>query len=930
MNELVITPLQSAGELAQLIHRAADSLVLATTAAEVLEARDMAEFAYDAAKRAARLAKAKDAHDEIAARAHRAQADALEILAKAKRKLADEYDAAQERGEVAGHGGKRGNQHAAKVGDDNVATVADIGLTRPEVFEARQIRDAIVADPDVIRRTLDDILEKGEEPTKALLRKALAPVIAKERKVAQSEKKERRVQREISLAAKIEALPTRRYGVILADPEWRFEPYSRESGMDRSPDNHYPTSGTDDIAARDVPSIAADDCVLFLWATAPMLPDALRVMAAWGFEYKSHLIWAKERSGEARGTGYWFSSEHELLLVGTKGNVPAPAMGAQWRSLITARVEGHSEKPEVFLEMVEDYFPTLPKIELNRRGPARKGWDAWGLETDRVEDAENRSSESILGLQGLRATPPEGAGRPDAGLLERGDAMALLDRAIDDVISERAEQPSEGAAEAEVDLYELALAIVLEDPESTGDLIRAAAIERRLGISWDAALVLAKCIKADEEAEQEPPPEGAGTEIVSRLANDHERAVTFVGGVPDPVAEAVIAAGLAPNAFILDLNRGLTLEGEIDLPSRLFRHPVEFMDSKRTGGESRLLLRHPRLRDYLPVADFLDDIEAKTGIRPEWQAEDEFGRDFGALWRWYHAVDLCSDKHFKDLLRTAHFTEPECIFNAVNFGLSNKCLSVKNARAVMAHLGSIEPDDRSAEALAGKGLSPYRDGSKKYIAPNISLRGDAGAWLTIHGMEDGWLGYVGKFLSVTAEGMKRREKDTPVEIEPPLLDLPDDHDDTVDEDADPVDETGDSIVETADTVDEIDDTGADTPTLPPAPGHNAPIEMHVGHMRNGSFARLQVRRDDDGRFTIATHYEIKGFCQGPGPIDGTFMDFSRALAAALASLRMALKTVADMPDGVLTDQQRGAAKGGVKWIDGKMATWGLAPESEAA
>jgi hypothetical protein len=90
-----------------------------------------------------------------------------------------------------------------------------------------------------------------------------------------------RGKREAQLGARQCALPQARYGVIYADPEWRFEPYSRETGMDRAADNHYPTSELCDIKDRDVASIAADDCVLFLWATMPMLPQALEVMAAW-------------------------------------------------------------------------------------------------------------------------------------------------------------------------------------------------------------------------------------------------------------------------------------------------------------------------------------------------------------------------------------------------------------------------------------------------------------------------------------------------------------------------------------------------------------------------------------------------------------------------------------------------------------------------
>jgi N6-adenosine-specific RNA methylase IME4 len=189
-------------------------------------------------------------------------------------------------------------------------------------------------------------------------------------------KAERRAKRELELSSKQVALPNKRYGVIVADPEWRFEPYSRETGMDRAADNHYVTNVTEVIAARDVPSIAASDCVLFLWATAPMLRDAFRVMEAWGFTYKSQAVWDKVHIG----TGYWFRNRHELLLVGTQGDIPAPAMGEQFPSVFTIARKEHSAKPVQFLELIEQYFPNLPKIELNRRGPPRPGWDAWGNE----------------------------------------------------------------------------------------------------------------------------------------------------------------------------------------------------------------------------------------------------------------------------------------------------------------------------------------------------------------------------------------------------------------------------------------------------------------------------------------------------------------------------------------------------------------------
>lgn len=116
-------------------------------------------FAYDAAKSAARFARAKQAHDDVLAAVWRAQADALEIEAGAKRRLADEYDAAQQRGEV---GQQTGRPKVVRDGNDfSAATAADLGLTRRDIHEARQIRDAEVSEPGIVRRVLDERIAQG-------------------------------------------------------------------------------------------------------------------------------------------------------------------------------------------------------------------------------------------------------------------------------------------------------------------------------------------------------------------------------------------------------------------------------------------------------------------------------------------------------------------------------------------------------------------------------------------------------------------------------------------------------------------------------------------------------------------------------------------------------------------------------------------------
>jgi len=162
------------------------------------------------------------------------------------------------------------------------------------------------------------------------------------------------------------------YGVLYADPPWKYETFS-ENGMDRSADNHYPTMSMFDMLAIEIP--AADDCVMFMWATVPMLPEALDLLSTWGFDYKSHICWIKDR----QGTGYWTRNKHELLLIATKGNVPAPAMGTQPPSVIELPLGKHSEKPAFFADMISTLYPTTPKLEMFAR-VGRVGWDVIGNE----------------------------------------------------------------------------------------------------------------------------------------------------------------------------------------------------------------------------------------------------------------------------------------------------------------------------------------------------------------------------------------------------------------------------------------------------------------------------------------------------------------------------------------------------------------------
>lgn len=155
--------------ISAIVDRAVSVLQNARNAAEVLEANDIAATAYDAAKRAARVGKAKDAHDQLIAAAYRVQADALEIEAQAKRRLADEYDAAQERGEVRTVGNVPEQ--------NNTPTATDIGLSRKVIHDARLYRDAELASPGFVKRTNEQIIADGEEPTRARVKRAALEIV---------------------------------------------------------------------------------------------------------------------------------------------------------------------------------------------------------------------------------------------------------------------------------------------------------------------------------------------------------------------------------------------------------------------------------------------------------------------------------------------------------------------------------------------------------------------------------------------------------------------------------------------------------------------------------------------------------------------------------------------------------------------------------
>jgi N6-adenosine-specific RNA methylase IME4/ParB-like chromosome segregation protein Spo0J len=188
--------------------------------------------------------------------------------------------------------------------------------------------------------------------------------------------------RTIRLSNQSAPLPCdRRYPVIYADPPWAFDVYDVDSGLARAAAAHYPTMPLEAIRALPVADLSTPDAVLFLWTTSPHLEKAMTVLPAWGFEYRTNIVWVKH----APGLGYWVRNQHEVLLIGARGQMRSPPEGSRPASVIHAARREHSRKPDEAYELIEAMYPELPKIELFARS-AREGWTVWGNQAPSTDD----------------------------------------------------------------------------------------------------------------------------------------------------------------------------------------------------------------------------------------------------------------------------------------------------------------------------------------------------------------------------------------------------------------------------------------------------------------------------------------------------------------------------------------------------------------
>lgn len=204
----------------------------------------------------------------------------------------------------------------------------------------------------------------------------------------------------------MKALPDRKYAVIYADPPWSYG----DKGFGKRPDDtsekgsfapeagRYSTMRLDDILMMgdDIKTISGKDCALLLWATSPLLPEAFRVIEAWGFKFKTvAFCWSKvtNTGKEVANLGQWTMGNIEICLLATKGS--PKRMIRNIRQLVTAERTEHSKKPDEVRRRIDTLFGPVQKIELFARAAAN-GWDVWGNEAPEAQEAKTETSQSPI------------------------------------------------------------------------------------------------------------------------------------------------------------------------------------------------------------------------------------------------------------------------------------------------------------------------------------------------------------------------------------------------------------------------------------------------------------------------------------------------------------------------------------------------------
>ena len=274
------------------------------------------------------------------------------------------------------HGGNRSKSPTGDLTQQQSANLLNVG--KRSVERAGEVLDH--GAPELVA-----FVERGEVSVSAAADVATLPVeeqveiiargeeeILRRAKEIRADRAEQRRSERLGRLAQV-GLPIGKYRVIYADPPWSYGNTLPEDYGEVS--KHYATMTIEDLCALPVSERAADDAVLFLWVTSPLLEEAFAVVTAWGFAYKASFVWDKVK----HNYGHYNSVRHEFLLVCTRGSATPEIKRLHDSVIVHERTEKHSEKPAVFRSMIEDLYPTGPRLELFARARF-DGWEAHGDE----------------------------------------------------------------------------------------------------------------------------------------------------------------------------------------------------------------------------------------------------------------------------------------------------------------------------------------------------------------------------------------------------------------------------------------------------------------------------------------------------------------------------------------------------------------------
>ena len=253
----------------------------------------------------------------------------------------------------------KGNQYTGKWKNDSGVenpkpkseVIKDMGFTSKQIERF----ESLARNPDIVERAKIEARENDDIVSRSFVLEKI--------KTADIEKR-----REAIKIVKPKEL-NGKYDVIYCDPPWCSE--FSDSGS-RATVNHYPTMKIEEIKVLNIPS--DDNAIILMWTTAPLLEKAFGVLSAWGFIYKTCAVWDKEKIG----MGHWFRGQHEILLLGIKGDFPVPLPENRVSSVYREARTEHSKKPDYYYNLIEKMFPNGKYLELFARQKFNDKWEAWG------------------------------------------------------------------------------------------------------------------------------------------------------------------------------------------------------------------------------------------------------------------------------------------------------------------------------------------------------------------------------------------------------------------------------------------------------------------------------------------------------------------------------------------------------------------------